>query len=64
MPPLDGLCVPRGELTGLCLQSRLVLVVAAALQRLDVEPVSAVLLCDSQCSINAVDTKMKMKPYF
>ena len=64
VPPLDGLTVPRGELTGLCLQSRLVLVVAAALQKLDVKPVSAVLLCDSQCSINAVDTRRKMKPYF
>ena len=64
VPPLDGLTVPRGELTGLCLQSRLVLVVAIALQRLDVKPVSAILLCDSQCSINAVDTRRKLKPYF
>ena len=54
VPPLDGLTVPRGELTGLCLQSRLVLVVTAALQKLDVKPVLAILLCDSQCSINAI----------
>ena len=60
VPPLDGLTVPRGELTGLCLQSRLVLVVTAALQKLDVKPVAAVLICDSQCSINAVDTRRKM----
>ena len=64
VPPLDGLTIPRGELTGLCLQSRLVLVVAAALQKLDVKPLSAILLCDSQCSINAVDTRRRMKPYF
>ena len=64
VPPLVGLTVPRGELTGLCLLSRLVLVVAAALQKLDVKPTSAVLLTDSQCSINAVDTRRRMKPYF
>ena len=64
VPPLDGLTTPRGELTALCLLSRLVLVVVVALQKLDVKPTSAILLSDSQCSINAVDTKRLMKPYF
>ena len=64
VPPLDGLTIPRGELTALCLLSRLTHVVVSALQKLDNKPTSAVLLVDSQCSINAVDSRRLMKPYF
>ena len=64
VPPIDGPTTPRGELTALCLLSRLVLTVIIALQKLDVKPESAILLIDSQCSINAVDSKRLMTSYF
>ena len=62
--PLGGMTVPRGELTGLTLQSRLVLRVVSALQRLDIPPVSSVLCCDSKCAISATHSTRSLLPYF
>ena len=39
VPPLQGLTVPGGELCGLTLQSRLMVSVAHALQKLDEPPI-------------------------
>ena len=64
--PINGLTIPRVELNGLVLNSRLVLTVAKALSvDEDLHPVSAVLLADSECSISALDKSTSaMKPYF
>ena len=64
MPPLRGLTVPRGELTALTLQSRLVLVVVRALQKLGAPPVSCIMLSDSKCAISSIDTTRSLLPYF
>ena len=47
-------------MNGLTLQSRLVLVVVLALQKLETKPTKAVMLCDSRIAISA--TKSKRKP--
>ena len=64
VPPLRGLTVPRGELTALTLQSRLVLVVVRALQKLKYPPVSCIMLSDSKCAISSIDTNRSLLPYF
>ena len=64
VPPLTGLTVPRGELTALTLQTRLVNVVVRALQKLDYPPVSAVMMSDSKCAISSVQTTRSLLPYF
>ena len=64
MPPLQGLTVPRGELTGLTLQSRLMLTVVRALQKLDHPPVWSIMLVDSKCAISSVNTLRSLLPYF
>ena len=64
VPPLTGLTVPRGEMTGLTLQSRLILVVTLALQKLDTKPVEAFMLCDSKVAISATKSKRALAPYF
>ena len=64
--PLTGLTVPRSELSGLLLSSRLSLTVAKALSKEDsLHPVGAILLSDSECSISALDkSSSALKPYF
>ena len=62
--PLRGMTVPRGELTGLTLQSRLELRVVTALQKLDIPPVSSVMCCDSTCAISATHSTRSLLPYF
>ena len=64
VPPLQGLTVPRGELTALTLLSRLLWSVVVALQRLDFPPVSAVMLADSKCAISSVYSTRSLLPYF
>ena len=51
VPPLSGLTVPCGELTGLLLQSRLLMTVVQALQKLDYPPVAAFMLVYSKCCL-------------
>ena len=64
--PLTGLTVPRSELSGLLLASRLSLTVAKALSKeISLLPIGAVLLSDSECSISALDkSSSALKPYF
>ena len=64
VPPLKGLTVPRGELTSLTLQSRLILTVVRALQKLDHPPVSGIMLVDSKCAISSVYSSKVLLPYF
>ena len=64
VPPLKGLTVPRGELTALTLQSRLMVLVVKALQKLDYPPTNAYMLADSKCAISSVHTNRTLKPYF
>ena len=64
VPPLQGLTVPRGELTALTLLSRLLCSVVVALQKLDTPPVSAIMLSDSKCAISSVYSTRSLLPYF
>ena len=64
--PLSGLTVPRSELSGLVLATRLSLTTAKALSKEEsLRPLGAVVLSDSECSISALDkTSSALKPYF
>ena len=64
--PLSGLTIPRSELSGLLLGSRLTLTAAKALSKEEsLHPVSSVTLSDSECSISALDkSSSALKPYF
>ena len=64
VPPLTGLTVPRGELTALTLQSRLVLVVALALQNIETPPTGSIMLVDSKVAMATVKSKRVLAPYF
>ena len=63
--PLRGLTVPRSELSGGVLMSRLMLTVATALSRLQEQPKGAVMLMDSTCTISCLEENAKrLKPSF
>jgi hypothetical protein len=64
--PLSGLTIPRSELSGMVLSSRLTLTVARALSvEESMHPTGSVTLSDSECSISALDkTSSAFKPYF
>ena len=64
--PLNGMTIPRAELNGLLLLSRLSLTVARALStESELHPASAILLTDSECSISVLEkSSSSMKPYF
>ena len=64
--PLSGYTIPRSELAGTVLQSRLGLTAIKALQsEPSMTPKGAILLSDSKCSIAAVDTVSRvLKPFF
>ena len=63
--PLRGYTVPRSELCGALLVSRLMLAVVTALCRMDECPVSAIMLLDTRCVISALEmTSSKMLPFF
>ena len=64
--PLSGLTIPRSELSGMVLSSRLTLTVARALSvEESMHPTGSVTLSDSECSISALDkTSSALKPYF
>ena len=64
--PISGLTIPRSELSGLLLSTRMSLSVAKALS-LDssMYPTAAISLTDSECSISAIaKTSSALKPYF
>ena len=64
--PLSGFTIPRSELAGTVLQSRLGLTTIKALQsEASMSPKGAILLSDSKCSISAVDTTTRvLKTFF
>ena len=63
--PLRGLTVPRSELSGCVLMSRLMLTVATALSRLQEQPEHAIMLTDSKCIVSCLEENAKrLKPYF
>ena len=64
VPPLQGLTVPRGELSSLLMLSRLMLAVVSALKPLDNPPTSGIMLSDSKCSISSVYSSKVLLPYF
>merc|ERR1712055_448043 len=55
MCPLRGYTIPRSELCGALLLSRLMLAVVMALCRMDECPVKAIMLLDSRCIISALE---------
>ena len=63
--PLRGLTVPRSELSGGVLMSRLMLTVALALSKLQDQPSHAIMLMDSTCTISSLEENAKhVKPFF
>jgi len=63
--PLKGYTVPRSELCGALLTSRLLLSVVKALQKLDEVPIAAEMILDSRCVISALEMNSgKMLPFF
>ena len=57
--------MPRSELCGGLLTSRLLVCVVRALQKLEEKPIGAVMLLDSRCIISALEmTSTKMLPFF
>ena len=63
--PLRGFTIPRSELSGAVLASRLVMATVLALSSLQEKPTSSVLLLDSTCTISTLDENArKLKPFF
>ena len=64
--PLSGYTVPRSELSGTVLESRMALTTVKAMQTEEyMRPRGVILLSDSECSIAAVDTTARaLKPFF
>ena len=63
--PMRGYTVPRSELCGALVTSRLLLTVAVALSKLDEKPVGAVMMLDSRCVISALEaTSGNLLPFF
>ena len=64
--PRSGFTIPRGELSGCVLQSRLALTTVKAFQTEEkLRPVGVTMLSDSRCSISAVEKSTSaLKPFF
>ena len=63
--PLRGFTIPRSELSGGVLASRLVLATVKALSKLEDSPTSAIILLDSMCTISSLEEcARKLKPFF
>ena len=64
--PRSGFTIPRGELSGCVLQSRLALTTVKAFQSEEkLRPVGVTMLSDSRCSISAVEKSTSaLKPFF
>ena len=63
--PLRGYTVPRSELCGALLFSRLMVSVVTALSKLGESPVGAIMLLDSRCIISSLElTSSKLLPFF
>ena len=63
--PLRGYTVPRGEMSGGVLVSRMMLRVTRSLQSLPTKPFSSIILLDSTCTISALEvSSAQLKPFF
>ena len=63
--PLRGYTVPRSELCGALVTSRLLLTVAIALSKLEEKPTTAIMLLDSRCTISALEaTSSNLLPFY
>ena len=63
--PLNGYTIPRSEISGAVLASRLLLSTVKALSCLKEPPEGAVLLLDSECTISSLEmSAKKLKPFF
>ena len=63
--PLRGFTIPRSELSGGLLASRLVMATVLALSKMEDKPVSSIILLDSTCSIISLEEiARKLKPFF
>ena len=63
--PLNGFTVFRSEMSGGVVTSRMVLRVVRSLQSLDMKPISAIILLDSECTICTLEESAKhLKPFF
>ena len=63
--PLRGFTIPRSELSGGVLVSRLVLAVVHALSKMEEKPVGSIILLDSTCTISSLEENAKkLKPFF
>jgi len=63
--PLSGFTVPRNEMSGGVLVSRLVLRLARSLSLMKEKPKSAIILLDSECTISTLEAKASLlKPFF
>ena len=62
--PLRGYTIPRSEICGAVLASRLILRVVQSLQTLDMPPVRACLILDSECTISCLESRTSLlKPF-
>ena len=64
--PLSGYTIPRSEISGAVLESRMCLRTVRALDReASMKPGGVIMLSDSKCTISAVDTTSRaLKPFF
>ena len=63
--PLDGFTIPRSELSGAVLLSRLMFTVIRALIKLGIPILGSIMLLDSTCSISTLEENArKLKPFF
>ena len=63
--PLSGFTVPRAELSGALLTSRLIYRVVRSLQSLDTPPCSSIELLDSECTISTLrNSSTILRPFF
>ena len=63
--PLTGFTVPRAELSGALLTSRLIYRVVRSLQSLDTPPCSSIELLDSECTISTLrNSSTILRPFF
>ena len=63
--PLNGFTIPRSEMSGGVLTSRLVLATVKALSKMKESPTSAIILLDSECTISSLEVSAKkLKPFF
>ena len=63
--PLRGFTIPRSELSGGVLVTRVVLAVVKALSKMEEKPVSSIILLDSECTISTLEENArKLKPFF